>query len=90
MDVYRIDDGAHHWVVASSSADALAVWEEQLRRDGLGEGDLDLDGTPPDASLLTPAQASATPYREDGLVVGTMLSEYERDPSRRYVGCSEW
>lgn len=87
MQTYKLDDGAEHWVIAASTADALAVYHE------MGVGPAPGDGVdPPEVLLLTIEQAERTPYFEDdpGNQVGTMQSEFERDSSRRYVGCSEW
>ena len=85
MNVYKIDDGADHWVIAATEADALAVFREV-------DGPQRADDDPPEVVLLTSRQAFATPFYEDDRdnPVGSMQSEFERDGSRRYVGCSEW
>jgi hypothetical protein len=87
MSMYKIDDGVDHWVIATSEADALAVYRET----GVGPDPGD-DVDSPDVVLLTHEQAEATKFFGDGYeaAIGTMQSEYERDSSRRYVGCSEW
>lgn len=90
MDVYRVDDGTSHWVIAESPEDAVAVWHEEMVRAGVSDNELAME-EPPTARRLTPEEARATPVWEDGPqnVVDTMWGEYEKNPERRYVGGSE-
>lgn len=92
MNVYRIDDGANHWVIAHDVPDALVVWVEHLRSQGMSNEEIEPDDDGIEVFALTAEQAQATPFYEDdpSNQIGTMQSEYERDGSRRYVGCSEW
>lgn len=89
--IYRVDDGAFHWVIAANEEDAVAVWRDHMVND-LGidpDTELDLDG-PPAVELVPFEKAATVNVYEDGDVVSTMLREYESDSSRNYVGCSEW
>jgi hypothetical protein len=84
--IFEVDDG-YHWVIAADEADAIAIW-----RTTDGAGSESLDDEVPSVRALTRAEAERVDFWEDdpGNVVGTMWSEYERDPSRRYVGGSEY
>ena len=86
MKVFKVDDGAWHWVIAVDATDALGVWREQMEKDGSPHDDEADIGVSP----LSVSQCEGTDYWDDYKLTGTMQSEFERDPSRRYVGCSEW
>lgn len=91
LSMWHVDDGTDHWVIARDPQDALAVWREEMARLGISDEDLDLDEAP--SACVVPREAAARlRYFEDdpSKPVGTMLSEFERDCSRRYVGGSEF
>lgn len=90
--IFRVDDGAYHWVIAADPKDAVEVWRHHLNDQmGIPDSDLDLDD-PPEVVELTRKQAEDTDFWEEdpSEPTGTMWTEFQRDPSRRYVGCSEW
>lgn len=91
MNIFKVDDGAYHWVIAENEADAIDVWQHEMLKMGMTDEDLGLD-EPPEAIVLTEDDARGTLYHDadSGALLGTMWSEYERDPSRRYVGGSEF
>lgn len=91
LRIYEVDDGASHWVLAWNEADALEVWREELAKLGIPDSDLDLD-EPPSVEVVSLEAAGRLKFFEDdpSRPVGTMLSELERDSSRRYVGGSEF
>lgn len=93
MRIWTVDEGGvTHWVQAESETLALAMWEAHVRDDwGLTTRDLGHVDDPPVVEPLSPERARGLTFREDdGTVLGTMWSEYQRDPSRRYVACSEY
>ncbi len=89
-EVFKIDDGVWHWVIAESESDAFAVYREQMVRDDPAREWVNELGVT--ATKLTPLQRVSTKYWGDSSdeMLGTMQSEFARDSSRRYVGCSEW
>ena len=89
MNMYKVDDGATHWVIARSEDDALKVWQEQMDNIGVSEEELDLD-EPPSVFRMSREEASRTKLFDDYEHVGSMLEDFERNPSRRYMACSEW
>ena len=86
LQIYQVDDGCSHWVIAASLADAVEVYREAEM-----EPDAPYNDPPPEVLALTSESAAALSFfDEDGNRVGSLFGEFQRDPSRRYIGCSEW
>lgn len=91
MRIYKLDDGhVRHWVHAEDEGDALRLLDHHLR----DECDLDDEEIPTagdlEVTLIDVAKAAQTTFWEDQRPAGSLWGEYLRDPSRRYVACSEW
>jgi len=90
MHVFKVDDGAWHWVIAKDRDDALQVWRDAMvEQHGLSDEDLD---EAPGVTQLDIYQAQKTRIWTDepGVFTTTARQELERDGTRRYLGCSEW
>ncbi|MEC7520124.1 MAG: hypothetical protein VYE22_09685 [Myxococcota bacterium] len=91
MRIYKLDDGhVRHWVHAEDEGDALRLLDHHLR----DECNLDDEEIPTagdlEVTLIDVAKAAQTTFWEDHRPAGSLWGEYLRDPSRRYVACSEW
>ena len=82
--------GAFYWLAAETQADALVTLKRHVI--DVEGGDWD-DPTEADVRVQECPQERAqrvTFHDEDSDRRSTMQAEFERDPSRRVIACSEW
>ncbi len=85
MRMFEVDDGATHWVNAADVDDAIAVYAAEDRG-----GDAEDPVTAADVTEISEERAATLSFNDGYERVSSMLEECRRDPSRRYVACSEW
>jgi hypothetical protein len=89
--LWEVDEGATWWVIAADENDALAL--TILFAELAGEDVVELwneEGWPEPERLTVAQAAKRTVYDEMHDTRLTMLVDFQLDPSRRLVACSEY
>ncbi len=82
LAIFKVEEGVTHWVDAEDAADALRLTYP---------ADCEWESDPPKVTRIGAEEAEKTPlHNDDGRKPTTMQADYESDPSRHYMGCSEW
>lgn len=89
--LWEVDEGATWWVIAADEQDALALTIYYAELAGEEVVELWNEEGWPEPERLTAAQAAErTVYDEMHDTRLTMLVDFQLDPSRRLVACSEY
>lgn len=88
LRVYRVEDGANHWVIARDAATAVEVVLREHYEGKLENTDWE-DGQPEGVYIETLRSLAGKKFT-DHERTDSMLLEVLRDPTERYFACSEF